>query len=230
MSWIRVIIVIGLTATCLAGCRSDPALDRSSQAVNRLLTSRDKLLEGSKRLGESLSDLQKLKNAQADLRPAFNAFRSHHPVLLEEADRVRLESEEIRFQSESHISAWENDLGTLNNQQLRQIGENRASQVRSQYARLLQLYQQVNDAYLKYLTQTRDLEVYLSNDLNFPALQTARVWIEQTEQSGQDLIQRIDLLAIELGRMINVLSPVPVPQHLPATTQTSNVDPPATIQ
>lgn len=204
------------------GCRSNPGLDRSSQAVSTLMTSRDKLLEGNRRLGKSLSDLQKLKNAQADLRPAFNAFRSHYPVLLKEADRIRSESEEIRLQSESHISAWQNDLGTLNNQQLRELGEHRADEVRSQYARLLQLYQQVNQAYLKYLTQTRDLEIYLSNDLNFPALQTARVWIEQADRSGQELIRQIDLLATELGKMTNVLSPVPVPQHLSATTQTGS--------
>lgn len=221
------VLTLTLAAAFLSGCQSDPARDRSSQAIELLLDSRSKLLQGDREVEASIADLATLQAAQADLRPAFDAFRGHIPALLAEADRVRIESEDVSARAEAHITAWRSDLGTITNQQLRQTGEDQAQEVRDRYKQIAKLYADVNDAYLDYITQAKDLETYLANDLNFPALQRARVWTDKAAGAGADLRSKIDALATELGNTTNVLSPVPVPQRAsaataPATTQTGD--------
>jgi hypothetical protein len=202
----------------LTGCRSDPARDRSSQAIDLLMNSRARLLLGDRAVEASLKDLNALRSAQADLRPAFEAFRSHIPKLLAEADRVRIESGDIGSRADAHVEAWRADLGTITNQQLRQAGEDRAQEVRDRYTQIAKLYAAVNAAYLEYITQAKDLETYLANDLNFPALQKVSTWTGKTADAGVHLRNRIDALATELSTTTNVLSPVPVPQRGPTTT------------
>ncbi len=203
-----------IVSLCLMGCHADPARDRSTQAVDRLLESRTSMIAGEKMVEASVGSLRTLKNAQADLRPAFTAFRQHIPILLNESDRVRVESEALRAQCELHVQAWQSDLGTINNQQLRQAGEDRAQQVRDRYTQIEQLYATVNAGYLKYIAECKDLETYLANDLNYPALLTAKQWVSATETSGEHLRQSIADLASELSNTTNVLSPVPVPQRM----------------
>lgn len=226
---IKTCSMLGLVVSVVAlvGCRSDPARDRSDNAVNTLLDAKSALLAGEKQVGQQQEKLATLKSGSGDLRPAFEAFRDQIPVLLKEADRLRIESGTIHEQATAFTSNWQRELATIQNQDLRQKGEDRAKEVRERYLRIDELYSEVNTAYSKYLSELKDLDTYLVLDLNYPALQTARQWFDHAHESGEALRSSIRALASELGTTTNVLSPIPMPmpqqpsQPAPATSEAS---------
>ncbi len=210
--------------TCLAlmGCRTnDPARERSENAVQMLVTTRTQLIASEQRVAESVDALRALTAAQGDLRPAFDAFKAKVALVHKEADRVRIEAEDMRLASDMFTTAWRNEVATIQNQQLRGAGEARAGEVRSRYDQIDKLYAEANRAFADYLTHCEDLKTYLSNDLNFPALSTAKPWLKQAETAGERLQAKLGELTTELGVTTNVLSPVPVPQHRQTTTSPS---------
>lgn len=232
---VRMRMLSGLVVMLAAmGCQSDPARDRSDNAITTLLDAKSALLSGDKQVAVQQEKLAALKSGSGDLRPAFNAFRNQIPVLLREADRLRAESAVIHEQATAFTSNWQQELSTIQNQDLRQKGEQRATEVRERYLRIDELYADVHTAYSKYLSELKDLDTYLVNDLNYPALQTARQWFDHAQASGEALRLAINQLASELGTTTNVLSPVPVPMppqatEQPAATQegASSMPPPA---
>ncbi|MGC3945404.1 MAG: DUF2959 family protein [Chryseolinea sp.] len=121
-------LVVGVVA--LVGCRSDPARDRSDNAVNTLLDAKSALLAGEKQVAQQQDKLAALKSGSGDLRPAFNAFRDQIPVLLAEADRLRLETSTVHDQATEFTSNWQRELATIQNQDLRRKARRRAKEVR----------------------------------------------------------------------------------------------------
>jgi hypothetical protein len=213
----RSIVVFPLVLMAIACQTTDPARKRSQDAVQALVDTRTALLVGERQVAESVQSVRALLDATGDLRPPFDAFRERLALVNKEADRVRVEAEDMRLQHTAYTGAWQQDVSTIQNQALRDIAESRASEVRERYARIDQLYGEVNTAYAQYLSNCEDLRKYLVNDLNYPAVQRAKSYFADAERSGQDLRRKITALATELGETTNVLSPVPVPHSAQAT-------------
>jgi hypothetical protein len=203
---------------CAIGCESDPARQRSQQAVKMLVDTRGGLVASEGNVANSLIALRTLQSAQGDLRPAFEAFREQLEIIRRDADRIRIEADDMRSQADGFCAAWRNDVATITDQRIRQAGEDRANLVRTKYTHIDELYTQVNNGYAHYLRNLLDLQTYLVNDLNFPALQTAQPWLTEASQAGETLRHSINQLASELGETTNILSPVPIPQRLSTTT------------
>jgi len=192
-----------------------------------LVTTRTQLIAGEREVAGSVGALRTLGNAQGDLRPAFDAFRDTVALVHKEADRVRVEAEDMRAASSMFTTTWKSEVATIQNQRLRDAAETRAGEVRDRYDQIDTLYAEANSAFATYLTNCEDLKTYLANDLNFPALVTAQPWVKQAQSAGETLRAKLRQLATELGETTNVLSPVPVPQYQQTTTTRASTSPTA---
>ncbi|HEX8340670.1 MAG TPA: DUF2959 family protein [Tepidisphaeraceae bacterium] len=202
---------MGLTLMA-TGCRSsDPALDRSEQAVTLLVDKRKTLLDGEQTVSSSQNALQVLQQTAGDLRPAFDAFQKEIDNVRKEADRARAEAAELRARAIAYCTARQSDVSTISNDNMRKTAETRTAQVRDSYEHIDALYTDVNAAYAAYLRNLNDLQTYLANELNYPALHSAQPWVAESQASGESLRSSIRLLTIELNKTSNRLSPVPLP-------------------
>ncbi len=190
-----------------------------------LVTTRTQLIAGEREVADSVDALRTLAVAQGDLRPAFDAFRDTVALVHKEADRVRVEAEDMRAASSMFTTTWKSEVATIQNQRLRDAAEARAGEVRDRYDQIDTLYAEANSAFATYLTNCEDLKTYLANDLNFPALVTAQPWVKQAQSAGETLRAKLRQLATELGETTNVLSPVPVPQYQQTTTTRTTTGP-----
>lgn len=191
--------------------KKDPARERTEQAVALLIKTREEITASEQKVDVAQASLRALRDAQGDLRPAFNDFGKQVGVVRTEAARVRGESDVVRSQAFLYTSARHSDVSEIQNEQMRAAAVDRAAKVRERYDQINVLYAQTNEAFTQYLRTCDDLQKYLANDLNFPALESSKQWIKESLAAGDTLRDQIRALSMEMSLTSNVLSPVPVP-------------------
>lgn len=215
------VAVLGACLLLAAGCRDiaqkkDPARDRTEQAVSLLVRTREGVVASEQKVDVAQAALRTLRDAQGDLRPAFNEFGRQIEAVRAEAKRLQSEADVVRSQGFLYTSARNSDVSQIQNEQMRAAAIERTERVRERYDRINALYGETGEAFAEYLRTCDDLRTYLSNDLNFPALESSKRWIAESLKAGEVLRERLRTLAEELSLTSNVLSPVPVP--MPTTT------------
>lgn len=220
-------VVIG---SCLAvlGCQaSNPAVQRSQQAADVLVDTRQSLGASEQAVAESQTALRTLGQSKGDLRPPFAAFVTQLEAVRKQADRQRQESDFVLMQATAYSAARQKDISTISNDELRKAAEARAAHMQQQCQTMKDLYGKMNAAFGVYLANLTDLQTYLANDLNYGALNSAQRWVDQSNTSGEALREDIRALAAQVELMSNALSPVPIasskwPTTLQTTSQPAN--------
>lgn len=205
------LMVAVVSAAGLAGCQSvDPAVQRSQQATDVLVQTRQSLGDEEKVIADAQKSLQTLRDTQGDLRPSFAAFSTQLDAVRKQADRLKLESDRVRAQAELYCAARQSDVSTIANQDMRRSAELRATRMREQCDTVKEHYSQVGDALAAYIRNLNDLQTYLANELTYPSLQAGQRWVDEALASGERLRGHIRGLALQVELTSNILSPVPI--------------------
>lgn len=211
-------------AGMVGGCRSvDPAVDRSQQAADLLVGTRQTMFTGEKTVADSQTALRTLRDSKGDLRPAFEVFLAQLDAVRKQADRMKQESEAVRTEAAVYVSARQTDVSTISNDEMRQAAIQRTANVKEKCDTIKDRYAQVNADFTQYIRSLSDLQTYLGNELNFGALDSGRRWVDDAISSGEMLRGDIRSLALEIELTSNILSPVPLAAtQWPTTLQQTN--------
>lgn len=197
------------------GCQSaNPAVQRSQQAANVLVDSRQSLVAGEQTVAESQAALKALGEAKGDLRPSFELFNAELAAVKRQAQQVAKDSDIVRSQAAVYCEARKSDINTIGNEDFRRVAELRTTQMKQQCDTINALYGQVNEAFARYIAQMADLQTFMASELNRGTLDSGQRWLKEAHASGEMLRGHIRQLALQVDMTSNVLSPVPI-----ATTQ-----------
>jgi septal ring factor EnvC (AmiA/AmiB activator) len=200
-----------LIAGALCACQhTDPAVTRSEQTADLLVSTRQSMLVGDQTVAESQAALTALRQSKGDLRPAFEQFLSELQAVRKQADRMEKESQAVHDQSQLYLAARQNDVSTINNDEMRQAAVQRTAHVKEKCDDIKDRYAAVNASFARYIRSLSDLQTYLANELNYGALDSGQKWIDQALSSGEMLRGNIRDLSREIELTSNLLSPVPI--------------------
>jgi chromosome segregation ATPase len=202
------VLTLAFAFACpLLGCSSDKGRERSSKAVGSLTATREELANSRKQTDEVLASLTALQDAQGDLTPAFNKYKEEVKQTEAQAKRTRERAADMRTRAEEYQRKWQDEMATVENPDLKAAAQQRSQKVRERYAAISEKTQTTRAAYEPFITDLKDVQKYLSNDLTPAAIAAAKPVFEKAKASGAELNAKMDALSGEMASVAHELSP-----------------------
>jgi type IV pilus biogenesis protein CpaD/CtpE len=194
-------------AALAAGCAKDEGRERSGKAVGTLKETRAELANASKQVDEVLAAASGVQSGQGDLKAAYDKYKKEVAQTEEAAQDSRKRAQDMRARSAEYQNKWQQEMSKVTNPDLKAAAQARAAKVRGRYEMISAKAQDARAAYEPFMTDLKDLQTYLSNDLTPAAVQAASPVFEKVNASGQVLKQKLAALRQELDDVAAEMSP-----------------------
>ena len=149
----------------MAGCASDNYKNGASTAAT-LNQSSCMITKGNTLIDESLADLNDLvSNPRPDLRKQFNKFNHAVDLLGDSAKDVASKAGEMKSEGVDYFARWDKESAQIQNEDIRSRSETRRNEVAARFDRIGEQYDETRTAFRPFMSDLRDVQKFLSNDL-----------------------------------------------------------------
>ena len=113
----------------------------------------------------------------------------------------------MRQNSAAYQKQWEEEASAINNPELKTSAEQRVTHVRQRYDTIRNIAMDCRKQYAILYTDLLDINRYLENDLNAPALEKAKPTITTARRDGDVLNSRLSDLVAEMNQLTAEMNP-----------------------
>jgi chromosome segregation ATPase len=153
--------------------------------------------------GTSLDSL--VMAGEPDLKKSFDTYSDNLAELDKEGKKVLKRVAEMKSQSTEYFAEWEKQGDAFTNPQIRELSEERRSKLAGIYAQVPAAGAGIKGSYNAYLTDLKEIQQYLSNDLTPKGIEAiapvAKKSIQDREvlkESLKPVISALDEIKAEL--------------------------------
>lgn len=193
------------TATFLGGCATT-GVDRSvktSNSIQEVDSEIRKMIVQIDVTGASLDSLVVAEKPQ--LKKSFDKYSDNLAKLDNEGKRTLKRIDEMKSRSKEYFGEWEKQGDNFTNPEIRELSEERRSKLANMYAQVPAAGAGIKGAYHAYLTNLKEIQLYLSNDLTPKGIEAITPVAQKTVQdrevlkeSLRPLISALDEIKAEL--------------------------------
>jgi hypothetical protein len=194
------ILLIG-TAAFLSSCATT-GMKRSvktSNSIQEVDNDVRKIISQIDVTGKSLDSL--VRTEQPNLKKSFDTYSTNLAELDSQGKRVLKHIEEMKSRSTEYFAEWEKQGNAYTNPQIRELSEERRNKLAAIYAQVPAAGAGIQPAYLAYLTDLKEIQTYLSNDLTPAGLKTIAPVADKT-------VQDLDVLRTSLKPVMAALDEI----------------------
>ena len=191
-------ILLLSTAAFLGGCATT-GMDRSvktSNSIQEVDSDIRKIILQSDVTATSLDSL--VKAGQPDLKKSFDTYSDNLAELDSQGKRVLKHVEEMKARKTEYFAEWEKQGDAYINPRIRELSEERRIKLAEMYAQVHTAGAGIKNAYLAYLTDLKEIQTYLSNDLTPKGVEAIAPVANKTSQD-------LDVLRTSLTPLISAL-------------------------
>lgn len=153
------------TAPFLGGCATT-GMDRSVKTSNSIRDVDSEIKKVIVQIDLTAKSLDSLvAEGNPDLKKSFNNYSDNLDKLEHEGNRVLKRMDEMKTNSKEYFSEWDKQGVAYKNPELSALSEERRSKLAEIYARVPAAGAGVKSSYLSYVTNLKEIKLYLSNDL-----------------------------------------------------------------
>ena len=193
-------ILLG-TAAFLGGCATT-GMDRSvktSNSIQEVDSEIRKMIVQIDVTGTSLDSLVVAGNP--NLKKSFNSYSDNLAKLDSEGKRTLKRIEEMKLRSKEYFAEWEKEGDAFTNPQIRELSEERRSKLATLYAQVPAAGVGIRGSYNAYLTNLKEIQRYLSNDLTPKGVEAITPVAQKTVQDREDLKESLKPLISALDEI-----------------------------
>lgn len=175
------------TSAFLGGCATT-GMDRSvktSNSIQEVDSEIRKMIVQIDVTGTSLDSL--VIAANHDLKKSFNTYSDNLVKLDREGKRTIKRVEEMKSRSKEYFAEWEKQGDAYTNPQIRELSEERRIKLANLYAQVPAAGVGIKGAYHAYLTDLKEIQLFLSNDLTPKGVDAIGPVAKKTVQDREDL-------------------------------------------
>ncbi|MBE0596907.1 MAG: DUF2959 family protein [Desulfuromonadales bacterium] len=187
----------------LGGC-AKTGMDRSVKASNSIQEVDQEIRKMGVNIDATATSLDSLFLAsQPDLKKSFDTYSKDVTEFEKQGEKVIKRVEEMRKSSTAYFSEWEKQGDNYTNPQIRQLSEDRRIKLAAIYARVPEAGVGIQDAYTIYLTDLKEIQRYLSNDLTVGGVNAISPIAKRT-------VQDLDVLKASIRPVVYALDEINV--------------------
>jgi hypothetical protein len=153
------------TATFLSGCATT-GMDRSVNTSNSIKQVDSEIRKMIVQIDVTAASLDSLViPGKGDLKKPFDSYTDNLAKLEKEGKQVIKRTEEMKSQSKEYFGEWEKQGDAFTNSEIRALSAERRNKLAEVYARVPAAGAGIKGSYNDYLTDLKEIQKYLSNDL-----------------------------------------------------------------
>jgi hypothetical protein len=170
--------------TCLTGCATT-GMDRATKSTNSMQTVEADYKQATVQIDVTRASLEELvKPDQADMKKAFNAYTEDVQKMEKSGKQLDTHTEKMGARGNEYFTEWES---SYTNPEIRELSERRRIEIREGYVKIAAAGVGVKGALKSYLTDIREIQKYLANDLTPQAVVSIRPIAQRALTEGDNL-------------------------------------------
>ena len=196
------LLILGTTAF-LGGCATT-GMDRSVSTTNSIRDVDSDIRGMIVQIDATGSSLDALvMTGKPDLKKNFDAYTDNVAKLDHEGKKTIRHMDEMKTRSKEYFAEWEKQGDTFTNPQIRELSEERRTRLANIYAQVPAAGVGIKGAYLAYLTDLKEIQMFLSNDLTPSG-------IEAIDPVAKKTVQDREVLKASLAPVLSALDDIKV--------------------
>ena len=169
---------------------------------------RDEILNVKKEVDETVAALDKVvATATTDPRKAFETFDKAVSAVDGASKKAKKRSEDMKAKGQAYFKDWEKEMSEVNNPEIRKLAEERKAKLQTAFDSIKTFMEPARDQFTTWLTNLKDLQTYLRNDLTIAGIDTAKEQISKAKTNGQAVQQTLDKVIAELNTIVATITP-----------------------
>jgi hypothetical protein len=193
-------IFIGLVLVAVAGfsgCAST-GMQRSTEARATMETMDNEIKLIVAQLdatGASLNELT--RPGQSDAKKAFDLYSDNISKLNEMENKFSRNADEMKDRGNEYFEEWQKAGNKYKNSEIQRLSEQRRVELAEIYGRIPVNSIGVKDAFKAYVSDAKEIQIYLSNDLTSRGIETIAPIAKRVANEGDQL--KYELKALEMS-------------------------------
>ncbi|MBW4055288.1 MAG: DUF2959 family protein [Proteobacteria bacterium] len=193
-------LILG-TAAFLGGCATT-GMDRSVKTSNSIRDVDNEIRKMIVQIDATAASLDSLViPGQPDLKKSFNSYSDNVDKLDSQGKQVLKRMDEMKAHSKEYFAEWEKQGETFTNPEIRALSVERRTKLAEIYARVPEAGAGIKGNYRAYLTDLKEIQKYLSNDLTPKG-------IEGITPAANKSVQNLDALKASLQPVVAALDEI----------------------
>ncbi len=196
-------MLVFCTATFLGGCATT-GMDRSEKTANSIRDVDSEIRKMIVQIDATAASLDSLVTiGQPDLKKSFVKYSDNLEQLDSEGKKVNKRTEEMKIRSTEYFSEWEKTGDSFTNPEIRELSVERRTKLAELYARVPAAGAGIKGTYHEYLTDLKEIQSYLSNDLTSKG-------VEAITPVARKSVQDLEALKASLAPVVAALDEIKV--------------------
>ncbi|MGO8926721.1 MAG: DUF2959 family protein [Limisphaerales bacterium] len=206
----RSIILSLLTLAAVAaftGCATSgyKQADKTGEGIAEF---RDAIVNGKKAIDATMKSLDQVAmSATTDPRKPFERYSKDVANLESAANKARKCSEDVKAQGKTYFAQWQKQLADVKNPDIRELAEQRKAKLQETFDSIRQLVEPLKAQFNPWLSDLKDLQKYLANDLTIAGVDAAKPLFAKTQAEGLEVQKSMDALVAELNTVAATITP-----------------------
>jgi TolA-binding protein len=199
------IFAFGMTGF-MVGCAST-GLQQASKATSSMRDTKDELLLTKAQVRATMTSLNSIVGqSENDLRKQYDQYTKEVKSTDKQAKKLRDRADKMNAQSGAHFATWEKNLETIQNPDIRKRSEERRTQAFDSYKKIDTAMQSANEAFDPFLSNLKDIQRYLGNDLTALGILSIFPVFENVNANATTVEERLDAVIAEIDRVAAEMS------------------------
>ena len=199
-------LIFAAIFSLLAAC-STQGYKKAEVTTAKMSDTREELVDGIKQIDVTVKALNSLSGKPKELENSYKWYVKEVNRLGEQAESVKATVKNMRKRRDEYLNSWLAEISSIESKDVRDLSEERYIETRQGFRRVSSELLAAKHAYRPLITDLRDIETHLSNDLNPKGVKAILDVIKQANENADILKKRIDHAILEIDKVSNKISP-----------------------
>ena len=198
-------------ACLLAGCSTTAGYKQADKTGAGIAEYRDEVVLVKKAVDQTLKSIDQIElTANTDPRKAFEKFSKDLAALDAAAAKAAQRGQEMKASGDAYFMNWEEQLAQVKNPEIKKLAEERKAKLWDAFNNIKNVAEPLKAQFDPWLSDVKDLQKYLSNDLTIAGVDAAKSQFAKTQADGQAVEKSMDALVAELNSIAAAVTPAKV--------------------
>ncbi len=180
---------------------AEPGVQRAIAASSSMQNLRDEMARLKKQTADTLAILNGFKQNHVDLQGQLSVYADQVAAMERLARQEQFEADQMKAKGRTYFEAWEKDIATISNPDIRAKAEKRRDQRTKLYHRIDKAMQEAKPSLDPFLSDLNDIKTFLGNDLTAAGRDSAKSLISRANSEGATVERRLQKVIAELDKV-----------------------------
>jgi chromosome segregation ATPase len=195
------LLALALAPTSISISIAADSAERAAMVKEKIQSLRQDCVQGRRQITATLEELGRLTGEGVDLRPQFEKFKAELVKMEERAKSARNRADSMREKGGAFFSEWEQQVNTIQNEEIRNEAATRLGKRKKSYDRILAAMQDAKAELVPFLSDLNDIRKLLESELSAGSVASAKNTIKKAKWHGEDVQESLSDVEKELDRV-----------------------------